>query len=84
MTSKVTYVNFVCHYIPLKSEPYRIRLVAGGQKLDYDGYVGAPVALLIETKLLLNSVISGAKDGTRFMSCALKDSFIETPMLKPK
>ena len=79
--SKVTYANFVCDYRPLKSEPHRIRLVAGGDNLPYDGDAGAPVASLIETKLLINSVISQAKQGAKFLSCDLKDLFLAIPML---
>ena len=80
----ITYANFVCDYRPLKSELYRIRLVAGGDKLTYDGDAGAPAASLLETKLMINSVISDAKDGARFMSCDLKDFFLATPMVNPE
>ena len=31
----VTYTNFVCDYLPLKSEYYRTRLTVGGDRLDY-------------------------------------------------
>ena len=77
----VTYANFVCDFKPLKSEMYRIRLVAGGDKLNYAGDPGAPAASLLETKLMINSVISDAKHGAKFMSCDLKDFFLATPML---
>jgi hypothetical protein len=80
----VTYANFVCDYRPLKSEKYRIRLVVGGDKLTYDDDSGSPAASLLETKLLLNSVISDAKQGAQFMSCDLKDFFLATPMEKPE
>ena len=33
-SSKVTYANFVCDYRPLKDEPWRVRLVVGGDKLE--------------------------------------------------
>ena len=35
---------------------------------------------MLETKLLLNSVISDAHKGARFMSADLKDHFLMTPM----
>ena len=57
----VTYASFVCDYRPLKEEKYRVRLVVGGDKLHYSDDAGSPTATLIETKLLINSVISGAK-----------------------
>ena len=31
-------------------------------------------------KILINSTISGAKKGARFMSCDLKDFFLASPM----
>ena len=80
----MTYANFVCDHRPLKAEQYRIRLVAGGDKLLYDGDAGAPADSLLETKLMINSVISDAKSGARFMSCDLKDFFLATPMQKPE
>ena len=54
--------------------------MAGGDKLNYDGDAGAPAASLLETKLMINSVISDAKHGAKFMSCDLKDFFLATPM----
>lgn len=39
---KVTYANWVLDYRPLKNGPYRIRLVVGGDKLDYAGDSGSP------------------------------------------
>ena len=31
---KITYANFICDYRPHKSEPYRICLTVGGDRLD--------------------------------------------------
>ena len=78
--SKVTYANFVCTYRPKKSEPWRIRIVAGGDKLQCSYDTGSPAASLLETKLLLNSVISDARKGARFITCDLKDFFLASPM----
>ena len=58
---KNTYAQCVCDHRPLKPEPYRIRIVVGGDKLDCEIDSGAPSTNLVEFKLLLNSVISGAK-----------------------
>ena len=82
--SKVTYTDFLCDYKPPDIEQHRIRLVTGGYKLDFDGDSGSPAASLIETNLLLNSILSGAKDCARCMSCDLKCVFLATPMLKPE
>jgi len=82
--SKVTYANFVCTHRPLKTEPWRVRLVAGGDKLEYEADAGSPAASLLEAKLLFNSVISDAAKGARFFSCDLKDFFLASPMKNPE
>ena len=73
---KVTYANMVCDYRPLKDEPYRVRLTVGGDKLDYFGETASPTANLLETKLLINSVISDAHKGARFLGIDIKDFFL--------
>ena len=42
LNRKVTYTSFVCDYRPLKKEKWRIRLVVGGDKLDYNFDSGSP------------------------------------------
>ena len=72
----VTYANFVCDYRPLKSEPFRVRMTVGGDKLSYDDDTGSPTASLIEAKLLANSVISDHKKyNSKFCAIDLKDFF---------
>ena len=83
-TAKVTYANFVCDHRPLKPEPDRIRLVVGGDKLHYDEDSGSPTTNMLETKILINSVISDADKGARFMTMDIKDHFLATPMKKPE
>ena len=39
---------------------------------------------MLETKLLVNSVISNAHDGARFMSCDLKEFFLASTMERPE
>ena len=63
VTKKVAYANIVCDYRPLKSEKYRVCLTVGGNKLEYDFDSALPVVSLIETKLLLNSLISDSSKG---------------------
>lgn len=69
----ITYESFRSEYGPLKDEPYYTRIVVAGDKVTYFEDPGSPVASLLETKLLLNSVISDAHLGSRFLSCDLKD-----------
>ena len=75
---KVTYSNFVCDYRPLKSEPFRVRMTVGGDKLEYPDETASPAALLIETKLIINSVISDhSKFNSKFCAIDLKDFFFK-------
>jgi hypothetical protein len=84
LDKKVTYGNLICDYHPLKSEPYRVRLTVGGDKLPYDDDAGSPAASLLETKLILNSTISDAVKGAQFLCADLKDHFLATPMKAPE
>ena len=80
----VTYASFVCDHRPLKTEPNRVRIVVGGDKLTYSDDAASPATDLLETKILLNSTISDAEKGARFLSCDLKDFFLASPMNKPE
>ena len=77
-------MQFRFDYRPLTDEPYRTRMVVGGDKLAYFEYPGSPAASLLETKLLLNSVISDAHLGARFLSCDLKEFFLFSFMTRPE
>ena len=70
---KVTYANFVCEYLPLKSLPYSVRLTVGGYRLEYPDDASSPAASRLESNLIFNSIVSYAHRGPRFMSCDLKD-----------
>ena len=58
---KVTYENFVCNYLSLKSYQYIIGLVVGRDKLDYALDTGSTTASMLETIFLVKSVISNTK-----------------------
>ena len=81
---QVTYASYVCDYRPLKEEPYRVRITIGGDRLDYNDDAGSPAVNLLETKILLNSIISDADKGAQFMSADIKDHFLATPMDHPE
>jgi hypothetical protein len=83
-TKIVTYGNCSCDYRPLKSEPYRVCLTVGGDKLPYDADSGSPTASLLETQLVINSTISDSRRGARFLSADLKDHFLASPMQHPE
>ena len=82
--SKITYGNMVCDYRPKKEDPYRTRLTVGGDRLDFDGNPSSPAASLLETKILINSIISDARDGAKFLSLDLKDHFLQSYLVHPQ
>ena len=67
----VTYGSFVCDHQILKQEPQQVRLTVGGDKLDYPFDTSSPVSSLIEAKFMLNSTISDARKGVKFMAADL-------------
>ena len=71
----VTYATFVLDDRPLKTEEYRVRVTVGGNRLSYEDDSGSPAANLLETKVLINSVILDAKSGAQFMTADIKDYF---------
>ena len=81
---KVTYASFVCDHRPLKTEPWRVRLVVGGDQVNYAEDTGSPTTDLIETKILINSVISDSHKGARFLALDLKDFFLSSIMTEPE
>ena len=66
----------VCDYRLPKSEKWRVRLTIGGDKWDYFDKAASPAANLLETKLLINSTISDAYRGARFLGIDIKDFFL--------
>ena len=81
---KVTYANMVCDLRPLKWEKYRVRLTIGGDRLDCTFDTASPAASLLESKLLINSVISDAPKNARFMTLDIKDFFLQSLLKDPE
>ena len=77
---KVTYATFVCSMRPGKSEPYRIRMAVGGDRLDAFQDVRSPAVGIVDTKLHINSTISDCKRGARYCTGDLKDFFLGSDM----
>jgi hypothetical protein len=55
---KITYGKIVCDYKPHKTEKERVRLIVGGDKLDYSGDVATSTADITTFKILINSTLS--------------------------
>ena len=70
----------VCDYRPLKEEKFRVQITIVEDKLPYDDKTASPAADLLETKILLNSTISDAHKGARFMGIDIKNCFLMTSL----
>ena len=58
-------------------------MTVGGDKLDYPDETASSTASFIETKLLVNSVISDHKlNNAKFCSIDIKDFFLTTSMAR--
>jgi hypothetical protein len=77
---KVTYANFICTIRPQKAETHRVRMTAGGDKLDYPGDASSPTVSMLAAKIHINSTISDAKHGARHMGIDIKNYYLGTPM----
>jgi hypothetical protein len=55
---KITYGKIVCDYKPHKKEKERVRLVVGGDRLDYSGDGATSTADITTFKILINSTLS--------------------------
>ena len=74
----VTYARVVCADRPEKTNPKRVRITCGGDRIEFPGDVSTKTADIVTVKVLLNSVIS--TPGARFMTGDLKDFYLGTPM----
>ena len=74
----------VCDYRPLKSDPFRVWLTLGGDKLEYIHDAASPAATLLESKMLFNSTISDAQKGAQFLTLDIKDFFLQSFLPSPE
>ena len=54
----VTYGRVVVDYRPEKSDPYRTRIIVGGDRVIYLGDCSTPTVDLTTAKILLNRIVS--------------------------
>ena len=78
----VTYGSFSCDMKPNKTETHRIRLTAGGDRINYPEDVGTPTADMTLFKCHANSIIS--TPGARCIMIDIKDFYLNTPMKRPE
>ena len=54
----IPYDTYILSHKPLKEEELGVQIIVGGDRLTYLDNTGSHVANLLETKILINSVIS--------------------------
>ena len=75
----VTYDKFECSVGSQKvDEPYRTRLVLGGNQIHCDFSFGTPTTDMLLVKVLLNSIVSTS--GAKFMTIYIFDFYFNTPL----
>ena len=75
---KVTYARTVVDIRPEKEDPNRVRITAGGDRLDYYGETSTETASLETAKILINSVLS--TKNARFMAIDISNFYIQTDL----
>ena len=75
---KVTYITIVCTHKPSKSNPERVQLCVGGDRLEYNGNICTPTADLTTVKIILNSTISTKE--AKFITMDINNFYLGTPM----
>ena len=78
----ITYARFVASIRLQKAEQYRVRLTAGGNRLDYAGKKSTESATLETIKIILNSVLS--TDHARFVVADIGNMYLNTKLPSPE
>ena len=77
---KVTYANWVCAIRNQKAETHRVRMTAGGDRLDCPYDVSSPAVSMTNAKLHINSTISDAHRGARYLGIDISNFYLGTDM----
>jgi hypothetical protein len=74
----ITYGKIVCDYKPHKKEKERVRLTAGGDRLDYSGDVATSTEDITSFKIIINSTLS--TEDAAMMMMDIKNCYLGTPL----
>jgi hypothetical protein len=74
----ITYARVVVNFCPQKLDPHRIRIMEGGNLINYPGELTTKRADLTTSKLKWNSVLS--TKGTKFMCLDIKNFYLTAPL----
>jgi hypothetical protein len=77
-TQTITYARVAVDFRPQKADPYRIRITAGGNLINYPGELSTRTADLNTSKLMWNSVLS--TEGAKFMCLDIKNFYLSAPL----
>ena len=75
---RATYARMVVDVRPEKEDPNRVRITAGGDRLDYYGETSTETASLETAKILINSVLS--TKNAKFMAIDLSNFYIQNDL----
>ena len=78
----VTYSRMVCDIRPQKEETHRMRMTAGGDRLEYAGKTSTESASLETIKIHWNSVLSTPK--ARYMTMDISNMYLNTKLPEPE
>ena len=82
---KITYARFVSEIKLQKAEIHRTRMTAGGDRLDdYEGKTSTDTAGLETIKIHLNSTISRARLGAKYLCIDIKNMYLNTKLPSPE
>jgi hypothetical protein len=75
---KITYGKIVCDCKPHKKEKECVRLIVGGDRLNYSGDVATLTADITTLKILINSTLS--TEDAAMMMIDIKNYYLGTPL----
>jgi hypothetical protein len=81
---KITYARFVSEIRLQKAEIHRTRLTAGGNQLEYEGKTSTETAGMETIKIHVNSTISRARKGARYLCIDIGNMYLNTKLLAPE
>jgi hypothetical protein len=74
----ITYGRIVCNYPPEKKDPCHMRIMMGGNLINYPNNCVTPTTDILTVKLLFSRVIS--MPNAKFMTINIKDFYLMMPM----
>ena len=72
----------VCKVCPEKSDPNRTRITIRGNRINFPGDVGTPIASLELAKLVFDSVL--LRPGAKFTTFDICNFYLQTPLDRPE